>query len=115
MSTQYFDNKTAFLEPTVTQYGSRMVMTNVTKPKKIKYINGDKYESVDPFSVMPEYSPMAGQNPSFRSQPAIEVIKHLLVGRKLRFCRFIHQTCVWSTCKIHLSTHNQRAVSSRPS
>ena len=41
MSTNYFDNKTAFLEPKVTQYGSRMVMTNVTKPRKVKFINID--------------------------------------------------------------------------
>lgn len=47
MPTQYFDNKTAFLEPTVTQYGSKQVMTNVTKPKKIKYINIDTRFSDD--------------------------------------------------------------------
>jgi hypothetical protein len=41
MSTNYFDNKTAFLEPQVTQYGSRMVMTNVTKPRKTKLVNID--------------------------------------------------------------------------
>lgn len=41
MTTNYFDNKTAFLEPVVTQYGSRMVMTNVTKSRKIKFINID--------------------------------------------------------------------------
>jgi hypothetical protein len=41
MSTNYFDNKTAFLEPVVTQYGSRMVMTNVTKPRKTKFFNID--------------------------------------------------------------------------
>jgi hypothetical protein len=39
--SNYFDNKSAFLEPTVTQYGSSMVMTNVNKPRKIKYINID--------------------------------------------------------------------------
>jgi hypothetical protein len=33
-----------------------------------KYINGDKYESVDPFSVMPETSALASNYPSFRSE-----------------------------------------------
>jgi hypothetical protein len=37
----YFDNKDAFLEPTVTQHGSHMVMTNVSKSTKKKYINID--------------------------------------------------------------------------
>lgn len=39
--SNYFDNKSAFLEPTVTQYGSSMVMTNVNKPRKTKYVNID--------------------------------------------------------------------------
>jgi hypothetical protein len=41
MSSKYFDNKTAFLEPVVTQYGSNMLMTNVHKPSKTKFINID--------------------------------------------------------------------------
>ena len=41
MTTNYFDNKTAFLEPSVKQYGSSMVMTNVTKPRRTKFINID--------------------------------------------------------------------------
>jgi hypothetical protein len=39
--SNYFDKKTAFLEPVVTQYGSNMVMTNVTKQRKTKYVNID--------------------------------------------------------------------------
>jgi len=36
-----FDKSDLFLEPKVTQYASHMVMTNVTKPTKIKYYNLD--------------------------------------------------------------------------
>lgn len=39
--SQYFDNKDMFLEPSVKQYGSHMVMTNVQKPTKVKYYNLD--------------------------------------------------------------------------
>ena len=39
--SQYFDNKQLFGQPTVSQYGSHMVMTNVTKETKNKYINID--------------------------------------------------------------------------
>lgn len=39
--SKYFDGKSLFLEPQVNQYGSHMVMTNVTKPSKRKYINID--------------------------------------------------------------------------
>lgn len=39
--SNYFDNKTSFLEPKVTQYGSNMVMTNVNKPRKNKIVNID--------------------------------------------------------------------------
>ena len=39
--SNYFDEKTSFMEPIVTQYGSRMVMTNVVKAKTKKYINFD--------------------------------------------------------------------------
>jgi hypothetical protein len=39
--SQYFDNKELFLEPKTKQYGSHMVMTNVTKPSKTKFINMD--------------------------------------------------------------------------
>ena len=34
-------NRPGFLDPQVTQYGNHMVMTNVTKPTKHKYINID--------------------------------------------------------------------------
>lgn len=39
--SKYFDNKDSFLQPQVSQYGSHMVMTNVTKPTKTKYWNID--------------------------------------------------------------------------
>ena len=39
--SQYFDNKDLFLEPKTTQYGSHMVMTNVSKSTKNKYVNID--------------------------------------------------------------------------
>jgi len=39
--SKYFDNKSLFLEPQVNQYGSHMVMTNVVKPTKCKYVNID--------------------------------------------------------------------------
>ena len=45
--SNYFDKKDLFLEPKVNQYGSHMVMTNVTKPTKTKYINLDTKFSDD--------------------------------------------------------------------
>jgi len=39
--SQYFDNKGLFMEPTVSQYGNHMVMTNVHKETKKKKINVD--------------------------------------------------------------------------
>lgn len=39
--SKYMDNKDGFLEPNTKQYGSHMVMTNVHKPTKKKYINID--------------------------------------------------------------------------
>ena len=39
--SNYFDGKQLFTEPKVTQYGSHMVMTNVNRPLKRKYINID--------------------------------------------------------------------------
>jgi hypothetical protein len=41
MNNQYFDNKDLFMEPQVTQYGSHMVMTNVQRSLKHKYLNID--------------------------------------------------------------------------
>jgi hypothetical protein len=41
MENKYFDTKTMFMDPTVNQYGSNMVMTNVHKPTKRKYVNID--------------------------------------------------------------------------
>ena len=39
--SKYFDNKSAFLEPQVSEYGTSIVMTNVSKPKKTRYLNID--------------------------------------------------------------------------
>jgi hypothetical protein len=39
--SNYFDNKELFLEPKVKQYGSHMVMSNVYKTTKVKYVNID--------------------------------------------------------------------------
>ena len=39
--SNYFENKELFLEPKVKQYGSHMVMSNVYKNTKTKYINID--------------------------------------------------------------------------
>ena len=39
--SQYFDNKDSFLSPIVTQHNSHMVMTNVSKPTKVKLWNID--------------------------------------------------------------------------
>jgi len=39
--SEYYNKNDLFLEPKTTQYGSHMVMTNVHKPKKTKYINID--------------------------------------------------------------------------
>ena len=39
--SQYFDQKDSFLSPKVTQYNSHMVMTNVSKPTKVKLWNID--------------------------------------------------------------------------
>jgi hypothetical protein len=41
MQSYYDDGKSNFLAPKVTQYDGHMVMTNVTKPTKRKYINID--------------------------------------------------------------------------
>jgi hypothetical protein len=39
--SHYFDNKELFLQPNTKQYGSHMVMTNVHKETKTKYVNID--------------------------------------------------------------------------
>jgi hypothetical protein len=39
--SQYFDNKDSFLQPKVNQYGNHMIMTNVYKSTKTKYLNID--------------------------------------------------------------------------
>jgi hypothetical protein len=43
--TELFDNKELFLQPKTTQHGSHMVMTNVAKQQKTKYINS-KYSNL---------------------------------------------------------------------
>ena len=49
--SEYFDNKDLFLQPKVTQHGSHMVMTNVHKDKKKKYVNIDTRFSDEPNTV----------------------------------------------------------------
>jgi len=39
--SKYDDSKSNFLSPKVTQYDGHMVMTNVVKPTKVKYVNID--------------------------------------------------------------------------
>lgn len=39
--SNYFDNKDLFVAPKTTQYGGHMIMTNVLKERKTKYINID--------------------------------------------------------------------------
>lgn len=39
--SKYFDNKNSFVGPKTTQYGSHMVMTNVVKETRKKYVNID--------------------------------------------------------------------------
>lgn len=46
-TNSYLDNKTAFLEPQVDQYGSHMVMTNVKRPNRQKHLNIDTRFSDD--------------------------------------------------------------------
>ena len=41
MNSSYFDNKELFTGPKTSQYGSHMVITNVAKETKVKYINVD--------------------------------------------------------------------------
>ena len=40
--SKYFDQSNMFIEPDTNQHGSHMVMTNVVKPTKIKYLTIDK-------------------------------------------------------------------------
>lgn len=47
-NSSYFDNKPSFVEPQVTQYGSHMVMTQVMKELKTKYISLDT-KFADPY------------------------------------------------------------------
>lgn len=42
-----FDNSSLFMEPRTNQYGSHMIMTNVHKPTKTKYVNVDTKFSDD--------------------------------------------------------------------
>jgi hypothetical protein len=49
--SELFDNKELFLQPKTTQHGSHMVMTNVYKDRKKKYINIDTRFSDEPNTV----------------------------------------------------------------
>lgn len=51
--SKYMDDKRMFLEPSVSQYGSRMVMTNVHKPTKTKYWNIDTQFCSDYSAINP--------------------------------------------------------------
>ena len=39
--SSYFDDKELFVGPKTSQYGSHMIMTDVQKPKQVKYVNVD--------------------------------------------------------------------------
>lgn len=58
--SKYFDNKDSFMGPKTTQYGSHMVMTNVVKETRKKYVNidtrfHDEYMSGNTYNVtLPE-------------------------------------------------------------
>ena len=70
--SNYFENRDLFLEPKVNQYGSHMVMTNVHKQNKTKYINidttfRDEYnnghtETITAAIVESEYQLIIGRN-----------------------------------------------------
>ena len=49
--SNYLDNKNLFMSPSVNQYGSHMVMTNVCKETKIKYLNLDTKYSDELYSL----------------------------------------------------------------
>lgn len=51
--SEYFDNKQLFSSPKVSQYGSHMVMSNVVKNTKVKYINIDTKYSDEPIKPFP--------------------------------------------------------------
>lgn len=54
--SKYFDNKQSFMEPVVQQYNNHMVMTNVMKHTKTKYINIDtKYREEDSLQEVTEH------------------------------------------------------------
>ena len=55
--SKYFDNKDLFLEPTTTQHGSHMVMTNVNKAAKIKYVNIDtRFRDDNDYTISSNYN-----------------------------------------------------------
>jgi len=86
--SKYFDNKDAFMEPTVSQYGGHMVMTNVHKPSKTKIINIDT-RFKDDFNVhrntnanvnLPEsYALSVPQNYTFTLPERITEVRSLTV------------------------------------
>ena len=69
-----FNRNDIFMQPTTNQYGSHMIMTNVHKPNKTKYINVDTrfredYASRDPYPLSKCSDGVCGEtvtpNPSF--------------------------------------------------
>lgn len=55
--SSYFDNKELFTGPKMNQYGSHMVMTNVTKTSKTKYVNIDtKFRDEYNLNVTSDYN-----------------------------------------------------------
>lgn len=55
--SKYFDNKELFLEPTTTQHGSHMVMTNVNKSAKTKYVNIDtRFRDDNDYTITSNYN-----------------------------------------------------------
>ena len=41
--SSYFDDKELFVGPKTSQYGSHMIMTDVQKPKQVKYVNVTRF------------------------------------------------------------------------
>lgn len=71
--SKYLDEKTElFMEPTVSQYGNHMVMSNVHKPLKKKYINIDT-------KFCDEYSNLKTANYNFTLPQRITEVKNISV------------------------------------
>jgi hypothetical protein len=70
--SKYPDNNDLFLEPKTTQYGGHMVMTNVMKPMKKKYINIDT-------RFRDEYNPGSLVNYNITLPERITEVKTILI------------------------------------